>query len=36
MLARREDSMDDEDHLYATDLLYSQDLADRFRRERHP
>ena len=30
MLARREDSMDDEDHLYATDLLYSQDLADRF------
>jgi DNA helicase IV len=30
MLARREDSMDDEDHLFATDLLYSQDLADRF------
>jgi DNA helicase IV len=30
MLANREDSMDDEDHLYATDLLYSKDLADRF------
>jgi DNA helicase IV len=30
MLANREDSMDDEDHLYATDLLYAADLADRF------
>ncbi|MGB3443329.1 MAG: RNA polymerase recycling motor ATPase HelR [Actinophytocola sp.] len=26
----RADSMDDEDHLYATDLLYAEDLADRF------
>ncbi|WP_181320338.1 RNA polymerase recycling motor ATPase HelR [Saccharothrix carnea] len=25
----RQDSMDDEDHLYATDLLYAEDLADR-------
>jgi DNA helicase IV len=30
MLTNREDSMDDEDHLYATDMLYAQDLADRF------
>ncbi|WP_184914684.1 RNA polymerase recycling motor ATPase HelR [Saccharothrix ecbatanensis] len=28
-LANREDSMDDEDHLYATDLLFAEDLADR-------
>ncbi|WP_197043576.1 RNA polymerase recycling motor ATPase HelR [Saccharothrix sp. NRRL B-16314] len=28
-LAAREDSMDDEDHLYATDLLFAEDLADR-------
>ncbi|WP_170264162.1 RNA polymerase recycling motor ATPase HelR [Nocardia uniformis] len=26
----REDMMDDEDHLFATDLLYAEDLADRF------
>ncbi|GLZ37094.1 DNA helicase [Actinokineospora sp. NBRC 105648] len=26
----RQDSMDDEDHLYATDLLYAEDLAERF------
>jgi DNA helicase IV len=26
----RQDSMDDEDHLFATDLLYAEDLADRF------
>ncbi|RLK55627.1 RNA polymerase recycling motor ATPase HelR [Actinokineospora cianjurensis] len=26
----RADSMDDEDHLYATDLLYAEDLAERF------
>src|SRR5690348_17132102 len=26
----REDSMDDEDHLFATDLLYAEDLAARF------
>jgi DNA helicase IV len=30
MLVNRQDSMDDEDHLFATDLLYSEDLADRF------
>jgi DNA helicase IV len=30
MLAGRQDSMDDEDHLFATDLLYAEDLADRF------
>jgi DNA helicase IV len=29
-LVGRADSMDDEDHLYATDLLYDEDLADRF------
>ncbi|OKI22059.1 helicase [Saccharothrix sp. CB00851] len=28
-LQGRQDSMDDEDHLYATDLLYAEDLADR-------
>ena len=26
----RQDSMDDEDHLFATDLLYAEDLSDRF------
>ncbi|HTK62764.1 MAG TPA: RNA polymerase recycling motor ATPase HelR [Pseudonocardia sp.] len=30
MLTNRQDSMDDEDHLYATDLLYASELADRF------
>ena len=30
MLVDRKDSMDDDDHLFATDLLYAQDLADRF------
>ena len=30
MLVGRQDSMDDEDHLFATDLLYAEDLADRF------
>ncbi|WP_174575733.1 RNA polymerase recycling motor ATPase HelR [Nocardia miyunensis] len=30
LMVGREDSMDDEDHLYATDLLYAEDLADRF------
>lgn len=30
MLVRREDSMDDEDHLFAHDMLYNTDLADRF------
>ncbi|HEY0636577.1 MAG TPA: RNA polymerase recycling motor ATPase HelR [Pseudonocardiaceae bacterium] len=29
-LVGRADSMDDEDHLFATDLLYAEDLADRF------
>ncbi|GAA3858945.1 RNA polymerase recycling motor ATPase HelR [Saccharothrix violaceirubra] len=29
-LISRADSMDDEDHLYAQDLLYAEDLADRF------
>ena len=29
-LVGRADSMDDEDHLYATDLLYAEDLAERF------
>jgi DNA helicase IV len=29
-LVTRADSMDDEDHLFATDLLYAEDLADRF------
>lgn len=30
LLVDRRDSMDDEDHLFATDLLYAEDLADRF------
>lgn len=30
ILVDRTDSMDDEDHLFATDLLYAEDLADRF------
>ncbi|APU12385.1 MULTISPECIES: RNA polymerase recycling motor ATPase HelR [Actinoalloteichus] len=30
ILVGREDSMDDEDHLFAKDLLYAEDLADRF------
>jgi DNA helicase IV len=30
ILVDRKDSMDDEDHLFATDLLYAEDLADRF------
>ncbi|MGK2879400.1 MAG: RNA polymerase recycling motor ATPase HelR [Mycobacterium sp.] len=29
-MVAREDLMDDEDHLLATDLLYAEDLADRF------
>ncbi|WP_019814344.1 RNA polymerase recycling motor ATPase HelR [Saccharomonospora saliphila] len=29
-LVGRQDSMDDDDHLFATDLLYAEDLADRF------
>ena len=29
-MTSREDLMDDEDHLLATDLLYAEDLADRF------
>ncbi|GAA5160431.1 RNA polymerase recycling motor ATPase HelR [Pseudonocardia eucalypti] len=29
-LVDRRDSMDDEDHLFATDLMYAEDLADRF------
>jgi DNA helicase IV len=29
-LVGRTDSMDDDDHLFATDLLYAEDLADRF------
>ena len=29
-LVTRRDSMDDDDHLFATDLLYAEDLADRF------
>lgn len=29
-MLRREDLMDDEDHLLATDMLYAEDLADRF------
>lgn len=29
-LVSRQDSMDDEDHLFATDLLYADDLAGRF------
>ncbi|MFR9772611.1 RNA polymerase recycling motor ATPase HelR [Nocardia sp. SC052] len=30
ILVSREDMMDDEDHLFAQDLLYAEDLADRF------
>jgi DNA helicase IV len=30
MMTSREDMMDDEDHLIATDLLYAEDLAERF------
>lgn len=30
LLVSREDLMDDEDHLLATDMLYGEDLADRF------
>ncbi|TQJ02021.1 RNA polymerase recycling motor ATPase HelR [Amycolatopsis cihanbeyliensis] len=30
LLVDRKDSMDDEDHLFATDLLFGEDLADRF------
>lgn len=30
ILVDRKDSMDDEDHLFAQDLLYAEDLADRF------
>ena len=30
LMVGREDHMDDEDHLFATDLLYTEDLADRF------
>ncbi|SOJ52569.1 DNA helicase IV [Mycobacterium simulans] len=30
LMISREDLMDDEDHLLATDLLYAEDLADRF------
>jgi len=30
MLVGRQDSMDDDDHLFATDLLYAEDVADRF------
>ncbi|WP_019932137.1 RNA polymerase recycling motor ATPase HelR [Nocardia sp. BMG111209] len=30
LMVTREDSMDDEDHLFATDLLYAEDLAERF------
>jgi DNA helicase IV len=30
ILVDRKDSMDDEDHLFAHDLLYAEDLADRF------
>ncbi|MGQ0837686.1 RNA polymerase recycling motor ATPase HelR [Actinokineospora sp.] len=30
LLVSRQDSMDDEDHLFATDLLYAEDLAARF------
>ncbi|MFB9904282.1 RNA polymerase recycling motor ATPase HelR [Allokutzneria oryzae] len=29
-LVKREDMMDDEDHLFAHDLLYAEDLAERF------
>ncbi|MDQ3990670.1 MAG: AAA family ATPase, partial [Actinomycetota bacterium] len=30
LLVDRQELMDDEDHLFATDLLYAEDLADRF------
>ena len=30
LMVSREDLMDDEDHLLATDMLYAEDLADRF------
>ncbi|CAM4198577.1 RNA polymerase recycling motor ATPase HelR [Nocardia ninae] len=30
LMVGREDMMDDEDHLFAQDLLYAEDLADRF------
>ncbi|MFE3188090.1 RNA polymerase recycling motor ATPase HelR [Nocardia sp. NPDC059240] len=30
LLVSRADHMDDEDHLFATDLIYGEDLADRF------
>jgi DNA helicase IV len=30
LMTGREDSMDDEDHLFATDLLHGDELADRF------
>ncbi|MEU6561774.1 RNA polymerase recycling motor ATPase HelR [Nocardia nova] len=30
LMTGRADSMDDEDHLFATDLLYAEDLAERF------
>ncbi|WP_435591713.1 RNA polymerase recycling motor ATPase HelR [Nocardia sp. bgisy118] len=30
ILVSREDMMDDEDHLFAHDMLYAEDLADRF------
>ena len=30
LMTSREDMMDDEDHLIATDLLYAEDLAERF------
>ncbi|AYF79520.1 DUF2075 domain-containing protein [Nocardia yunnanensis] len=30
LLVNRADHMDDEDHLFATDLLYGEDLAERF------
>ncbi|WP_227984986.1 RNA polymerase recycling motor ATPase HelR [Nocardia spumae] len=30
LMTGREDMMDDEDHLFATDLLYAEDLAERF------
>jgi DNA helicase IV len=30
LLVDRKDSMDDDDHLFATDLLYAEDLAGRF------
>lgn len=30
LMVGREDHMDDDDHLFATDLLYAEDLAERF------